>query len=129
MASTVTGGAQVRANIDRQVKAIGTAAVEGLHEAAKDGAVSAARHAPVVSGHLRDSLLGGNSDSLGTEGIRTGTDKRGPWAEFGSHADYAANIEYTDTPMIRPAAHEAELDLKETVAAPVRRTLSQRRTS
>jgi hypothetical protein len=124
----VTGLNEVLANLEATVDRIDAAAHEALIDTAHAGANQASRSAPVQTGRLRDSFIGSGRerDSLGPGGVRTGVEKRGPFAEIGSLVEYAAKIEYTDKPMLRPASHQMETELVEATREKVVRTLSRR---
>jgi hypothetical protein len=128
MPDRVTGLNEALSNLDSTVKAIDAASREALIDTAYAGAHNASRRAPVETGRLRDSFVGAGRerDSLGPGGVRTGVERRGPFAEIGSLVEYAAKIEYTDKPMLRPASHQMETELVEATRQKVVRTLSRR---
>lgn len=128
MADRVTGLNEVLGNLDRTVASIDAASREALIDVAHAGAQQASRSAPVATGRLRNSFIGAGRerDALGPGGVRTGVERRGPFAEIGSLVEYAAKIEYTDRPMLRPASHQMEAELVEATHEKVVRTLSKR---
>lgn len=128
MASSVTGLPETVSNFHATVVGIDEAARKSLLDVAYDGAHDARRRAPRETGRLADSFTGAglDIDSLGPGGVRTGTDKYGPFADIGSRVEYAAVIEFRDTPMLRPAAQRMEAELVDEVTAGVRRTMGRR---
>lgn len=128
MPNRVTGLNEVLGNLHATVDGISQATVDAVYDTAYAGAHRASELAPRVTGRLAESFIDGRSerDSLGPGGVRTGVDKHGPFAEIGSRVEYAAKIEYTDKPMLRPAAHQMETELVEITHEKVVRSMSRR---
>jgi hypothetical protein len=125
-------GAQVEAIMAR-VRTVTTAqklaAEEALVRAGEKIAEASANRAPVESGRLRSSFLGGPK-SLGPKGVRKGHNGAGmfyvevgtllfyaPWVEHGLSSEHHHQAPH---PMLRPSVHEAEHTIPLDLAASVR---------
>lgn len=111
--------AAIMARLDAKVAEIEHEASASVVDVARRAAELASSFAPVETGALRDSFLGG-PDGVAPDGVHVGVDKHGnQYAEIGSNLPYASKIEYEDVAMLHPAIHQSEADLHTTVRARV----------